>query len=93
MPKPRTVRTPRQTEDDFIAAYEKPNTTELPLDERVAARAEGRYFQLLSYRGTEDQKKLIDYAAAKEGKSKQKLLEGIIMRRLEELLGSEVDMT
>lgn len=60
-------------------------------EERVAKRAEGRYFTLLTYRGTEEQKDLIDFAAATERMSIQKLLEGIIMPYLEEKYGEKFD--
>lgn len=61
------------------------------IKERIATRAEGRYFTLLTYRGTEEQKDLIDFAAATERMSIQKLLEGIIMPYLEEKYGENFD--
>ncbi|AKK07414.1 hypothetical protein CMUST_15625 (plasmid) [Corynebacterium mustelae] len=61
------------------------------VEERIATRAEGRYFTLLTYRGTEEQKDLIDFAAATERMSIQKLLEGIIMPYLEEKYGENFD--
>lgn len=59
--------------------------------DRIDDRAGGRYFQMLSYRGTEEQKELIDFAADQERMSIQKLLEGIIMPALEERYGLAFD--
>lgn len=92
MVKQRAPRsTTRVSEEDFIDAAEKPQPADRDTEQRLADRAQGRFFQLLSYRGSEDQKGLIDYAAKQEGKSIQKLLEGLILPPLEEKYGQEYD--
>lgn len=67
------------------------NPTNHTIEERIKKRTQGRYFTLLTYRGTEEQKDLIDFAAATERMSIQKLLEGIIMPYLEEKYGKNFD--
>lgn len=74
-------------EDAFIAAAEQPSAESLSVEERVSRRAESRYYGIINYRGTEEQKALIDFAAKEAGLSRQKLLEGIIMPELEERYG------
>lgn len=74
-------------EDAFITAAEKPSAESLSVEDRVAKRAESRYYGIINYRGTEEQKALIDFAAKEAGLSRQKLLEGIIMPELEERYG------
>lgn len=93
MVRPRKPRnTTDVSEDDFIEAAEKPQPADRNVEQRLADRAQGRYFQLLSYRGSEEQKALIDYAAAQEGKSIQKLLEGLILEPLEQKYGRDFDL-
>ena len=82
--------TPAQ-EDDFLNAVEAKSPEEQTPEQRIAYRADGRYYQLLTYRGTEKQKALIDFAAEKEGLSIQKLLESILMPELEKRHGREFD--
>lgn len=77
--------------DEFVGAVEQKRPEERTLEERIAFRAEGRSYQLLSYRGTERQKALIDFAAAEERLSIQRLLDGILMPTLEERYGEKFD--
>lgn len=80
-----------ENEGDFVGASEQKRPEERTLEERIAFRAEGRSYQLLSYRGTERQKALIDFAAAEERSSIQRLLDGILMPALEEKYGEKFD--
>jgi hypothetical protein len=92
MVRSRAPRTsPKISEEEFVAGAEKPAPADRTTEQRLAERASGRYFQLLSYRGTEAQKALIDYAAEREGTSIQKLLEGILMPELERRYGQDYD--
>lgn len=77
--------------DDFLGAVEQKRPEERTLEERIAFRAEGRSYQLLSYRGTERQKALIDFAAAEAGLSIQRLLDGVLMPALEGQYGEKFD--
>ena len=84
-------REQREAEEAFIAAAEAPSVESLSVEQRVSKRAEGRYFGLISYRGTEEQKALIDFAAKEAGLSKQKLIEEILMPELEKRYGEKFD--
>lgn len=84
-------RAQREAEDAFIAAAETPSSESLSTEQRVKKRAESRYYGIINYRGTEEQKALIDFAAEQAGLSRQKLLEGIIMPELEERYGVQFD--
>lgn len=83
----------KRSEEDFVNAAEQKRPEDQSLEERMAYRADGRYYQLLTYRGTEKQKALIDFAAAQEGLSIQKLLENILLPELEKRHGKEFDAT
>lgn len=85
------TRTQREAEDAFISAAETPSSESLSTEQRVEKRAESRYYGIINYRGTEEQKALIDFAAKQAGLSRQKLLEGIIMPELEERYGVQFD--
>nr|WP_172688446.1 hypothetical protein [Corynebacterium glutamicum]AMQ45214.1 parB [Corynebacterium glutamicum] len=86
-----TSRARREAEEEFIAAAEAPAAESLSVEQRVSKRADGRYFGLISYRGTEEQKALIDFAAKEAGLSKQKLIEEILMPELEKRYGEKFD--
>lgn len=81
----------REAEEAFIAAAEAPSAESLSVEQRINKRAEGRYFGLISYRGTEEQKALIDFAAKEAGLSKQKLIEEILMPELEKRYGEKFE--
>lgn len=78
-------------EEAFVGAAETPSAESLSVEERVGKRADARYYGLINYRGTEEQKALIDFAAKESGLSRQKLLEGIIMPELEKRYGMKFE--
>lgn len=84
-------RTQREAEDAFISAAETPSSESLSAEQRLEKRADSRYYGIINYRGTEEQKALIDFAAKKAGLSRQKLLEGILMPELEKQYGIQFD--
>lgn len=92
MPKARDrSNRPARSAEEFIDAVEETRPEDRTLDQRIEARAEGRYYQMLAYRGTEEQKQLIDFAKTREGKSIQRLFEDIVMPELERRYGEEFD--
>lgn len=92
MPKARDRNTrPARSAEEFIEAAEETRPSDRSLEQRLEARAAGRYYQMLGYRGTEAQKALIDYAKQREGKSIQRLFEDIVMPELERRYGEEFD--
>lgn len=86
-------RAQREAEDKFISAAETPSVESLSVEQRVKKRSEGRYFGLISYRGTEAQKALIDFSAKEAGMSRQKLIEQILMPELEKRYGEKFEQS
>lgn len=92
MPKARARdNKPERSPEEFIEAVEQPRPGARTVEDRLEARAAGRYYQLLAYRGTEEQKALIDFAKGREGKSIQRMIEDIVMPELERRHGEAFD--
>lgn len=90
--KTRATRTtPPKSADDFINAAEKKPVLERTLEERLAQRAIGVNYNALALRMTEQQKKLLSFAARKQGTSMQKLIADVLHPWLEERYGKEFD--
>lgn len=89
----RTTRSPKaQAEDSFVEGFEQPKSSEMSVEERVEKRqTSGRYFAGLVFRTTEEQKELLQFAAAKRNLSMQKLVENIVMQDIEEEFGEDFD--
>lgn len=83
--------------EDFVAKSEKHNidaaaqTRAMDTAARAIARDEGIKFTIYTFRGTEQQKELIKYAAKREKKSMQQIL-AEILDILEERYGKEVPL-
>ena len=83
--------------EDFVAKSEKHNidaaaqTRAMDAAARAIARAEGIKFTIYTFRGTEQQKELVEYAAKREKKSMQQII-AEILDILEERYGAEVPL-
>lgn len=83
--------------EDFVAKSEKHNidaaaqTRAMDTAARAIARDKGIKFTIYTFRGTEQQKELIKYAAEREKKSMQQIL-AEILDILEERYGKEVPL-
>lgn len=78
--------------DKFLNGEVLKRPEEKTVEERTEERGNsGRRFQLVSYRGTEEQKALLDYAAAREGKSLQRYMEDVLMHVTEVRHGLDFD--
>ncbi|MCG7292883.1 hypothetical protein MHJ98_11140 [Corynebacterium afermentans] len=86
-----TRKTPPKGADEFINAAEEKPASEYTVNERLAQRATGVSYNALTLRMTERQKGLLDYAAERQGTSKQKLIAGLLHPWLEEHYGKDFD--
>jgi hypothetical protein len=92
-----TRRAGSRRAEDFVAKSEKHNidaaaqTRAMDTAARAIARDEGIKFTIYTFRGTEQQKELIKYAAKREKKSMQQIL-AEILDILEERYGKEVPL-
>lgn len=92
-----TRRAGSRRAEDFVAKSEKHNidaaaqTRAMDTEARAIARDEGIKFTIYTFRGTEQQKELIKYAAKREKKSMQQIL-AEILNILEERYGKEVPL-
>lgn len=92
-----TRRAGSRRAEDFVAKSEKHNidaaaqTRAMDTAARAIARDEGIKFTICTFRGTEQQKELIKYAAKREKKSMQRIL-AEILDILEERYGKEVPL-
>lgn len=92
-----TRRAGSRRAEDFVAKSEKHNidaaaqTRAMDTAARAIARDEGIKFTIYTFRGTEQQKELIKYAAMREKKSMQQIL-AEILDILEERYGKEVPL-
>lgn len=92
-----TRRAGSRRAEDFVAKSEKHNidaaaqTRAMDTAARAIARDEGIKFTIYTFRGTEQQRELIKYAAKREKKSMQQIL-AEILDILEERYGKEVPL-
>lgn len=92
-----TRRAGSRRAEDFVAKSEKHNidaaaqTRAMDTAARAIARDEGIKFTIYTFRGTEQQKELIKYAAKREKTSMQQIL-AEILDILEERYGKEVPL-
>lgn len=92
-----TRRAGSRRAEDFVAKSEKHNidaaaqTRAMDTAARAIARDEGIKFTIYTFRGTEQQKELIKYAATREKKSMQQII-AEILDILEERYGKEVPL-
>lgn len=92
-----TRRAGSRRAEDFVAKSEKHNidaaaqTRAMDTTARAIARDEGIKFTIYTFRGTEQQKELIKYAAKREKTSMQQIL-AEILDILEERYGKEVPL-
>ena len=92
-----TRRAGSRRAEDFVAKSEKHDidaaaqTRAMDTAARAIARAEGITFTIYTLRGTQQQKKLVKYAAKREKKSMQQIL-AEMFDILEERYGAEVPL-
>lgn len=92
-----TRRAGSRRAEDFVAKSEKHNidaaaqTRAMDTTARAIARRKGIKFTVYTLRGTEQQKKLVEYAAEVEDKSQQQIYDEIF-DILEERYGAEVPL-
>ena len=92
-----TRRAGSRRAEDFVAKSEKHDidaaaqTRALDATARVIARDQGIKYTIYTLRGTEQQKRLLDYAAKRERKSQQKILEEMF-EILDERYGADVPL-
>lgn len=95
--KRATARSADRRAEAFVSKSEKHDidaaaqTRAMDATARAIARAEGIKFTIYTLRGTEQQKRLLDYAAKRERKSQQKILEEMF-EILDERYGADVPL-
>lgn len=95
--KRATARSADRRAEAFVSKSEKHDidaaaqTRAMDATARAIARAEGIKFTIYTFRGTEQQKELVEYAAKREKKSMQQII-AEILDILEERYGAEVPL-
>ncbi|WP_288812581.1 hypothetical protein [uncultured Corynebacterium sp.] len=75
----------------FDSSSEESNVDKIALGKRIEKRTQGRYFNSVSFRTTDEQKNLLKFSAQRSGKSIQRYMEDIIMSEAELNFGQEFD--